>query len=337
MARDLARDVVRGLTSLEMAFVNVSDLPWTAHSGYVGQITYADTIFPCFAFLSGMSPAPARRSLGLIGLGLSLNTVSAVAYGKHVRLPGVLQRLGLASLIANEPHLGLLRKWNGTPLILLWYAITLLGVSRSNAQNPLAHPNYPAAETSTIAQTRIDKLAFGQSLHTPSFDPEGLLGSLTTAVSMIVGRSFTTANLTVLQKAITATSMVITGESLHFLAPKYAPISKGLWTPSFVLISSGISILKYLAVERAIPYLPVDVQDILQAVGRRSLEAYIISTLLTMLIRLGGEKSILKQGINKIGRITGSAVADFIMSLGLTGTVAVAAKILVARNLKLSW
>src|SRR5690349_14629008 len=102
MPRDPARDVVRGLTALEMTFVNVSGLRWTDHSPYIGQITYADTIFPCFAFLSGMSPTPIRRSLGLVGIGLSLNTVSAFANGKAVRIPGVLQRLGLASLVAND-------------------------------------------------------------------------------------------------------------------------------------------------------------------------------------------------------------------------------------------
>lgn len=338
MSRDATRDIVRGLTSLEMTFVNISTLRWTAHSDYIGQLTYADTIFPCFAFLSGMSPAPARRNVGLIGIGLSLHTVSAAVNRKSVvRIPGVLQRLGVASLIANEPRLELLRRWHGAPLVLLWYAVTLLGASETSIGNPLAHPGYPGAEARGIAQTRIDRFLFGQGLYAPSYDPEGLLGCLTTAVSMLVGRSFTEQRYTASQKVAASIGMITVGEALHFLLPKYAPISKTLWTPSFVLVTSGVSILKYLAVEKAIPYLPAAVQNLLQVVGKRSLEVYVISTLLTMLFTLGGEQSFMARGMRLIGSVTGAAAADFVMSMGLTGIVAASAKFMVSRNLRLRW
>lgn len=338
MPRDPARDIVRGLTSLEMTFVNITGLQWASHSGYVGQITYADTIFPCFAFLSGMSPAPTRRSVGLIGIGLSLHTVATVATGKPVvRIPGVLQRIGLASLIANEPRLAFLRRYQGVPLVLLWYAITLLGALETSIDNPLAHPDYPAADTLGTAQTRIDRFFFGPRLYRPSYDPEGLLGSLTTAVSMLVGQSFIEQNLTVPQKLMASVGMISVGEALHFLLPKYAPISKSLWTPSFVLVTSGVSILKYLALEKAIPYLPPTIQDLLLAVGKRSLEVYVVSTLLTMSFKLGGQQSIFDRGTRLIEGVTGPAAADFIMSLGFTGIVAASAKFMVSQNLTLRW
>lgn len=285
MPRDATRDVVRGLTSLEMTFVNISTLRWTLHSGYIGQITYADTIFLCFAFLSGMSPAPARRNVGLIGIGLSLQTVSAVVNRKPVvRIPGVLQRLGVASLIVNEPRLAFLRRYHGVPLMLLWYAITLLGASKTSIENPLAHPDYPAADARGIAQTRIDRMFFGQGLYTPSYDPEGLLGSLTTAVSMLVG-----------QKIMASITMITVGETLHFLLPKYAPVSKSLWTPSFVLVTSGVSVLKYLALERAMPYLPTTLAsdagwylkgNLREPAGRGSLQRKICSWCLTIVHNL---------------------------------------------------
>ena len=338
MPRDVTRDVVRGLTSLEMTFVNVTNLRWALHSGYIGQITYADTIFPCFAFLSGMSPTPTRRSVGLIGMGLSLHTLSAVANGKPVvRIPGVLQRLGVASLIANEPRLAFLRKYYGVPLVALWYAITLLGASKTSLDNPLAHPDYPAADALGTAQTRIDTLLFGERLYRPTFDPEGLLGSLTTAVSMQIGRSFEDQNLTVSQKIIASLGMITVGEALHLLLPKHAPISKSLWTPSFLLVTSGVSVLKYLAVERAIPYLPSTIQTMLLAVGKRSLEVYIVSTLLTMLLKFGGEQSLMDRGLRLIGSVTGPAGADYIISLGLTGIVAASAQFMVSQNLRLRW
>jgi predicted acyltransferase len=338
MPRDPTRDVVRGLTSLEMTFVNVSSLRWTLHSGFVGQITYADTIFPCFAFLSGMSPAPARRNVGIIGIGLGLHTVAAAANGRStIRIPGVLQRLGVASLIANEPHLAFLRRYHGVPLVLLWYAITLFGASKTGIDNPLAHPDYPAADALEIAQTRIDRFLFGQGLYRPSYDPEGLLGSLTTAVSMLIGRSFESQNLDLSQKLVASIGMITVGEAAHLLIPKYAPISKSLWTPSFVLVSSGISILKYLALDAVIPYLPTAIQNLLQAVGKRSLEVYAISTLLTLLLKLGGEQSFMARGMRWIGIVTGPAGADFIISLGLSGIVAASAQFMVAQNLRLAW
>lgn len=338
MPRDPRRDIVRGLTSLEMTFVNTTGLQWASHSGYIGQITYADTIFPCFAFLSGMSPAPVRRNAGVIGIGLGLHAVAAIGFGRPVvRIPGVLQRLGVASIIVNEPRLAFLRRYYGAPLVALWYAITLLGTSKSSVENPLAHPDYAAPDTLGTAQTRIDTFFFGQRIYKPTYDPEGILGSLTTAVSMLIGRSFEDATVPVSQKVAASIGMITVGEALHYLLPKYAPISKSLWTPSFVLVTSGVSILKYLAVESVVPHLPTAIQSLLQEVGKRSLEVYVVSTLLTILLKRGGDQSLMARGIRLIGSVTGAAGADFIMSLGLTGIVAASAKFMVSQNLKLTW
>lgn len=340
MARDPTRDIIRGLTSLEMTFVNISSLRWTSHSPYIGQLTYADTIFPCFAFLSGMSPTLPRRNIGLIGLGLGLNTLSAAINNKPaIRIPGVLQRLGLSSLIANNPFPPILRQYHGAPLIFLWYIIIIFGAPKTIANNPLAHPKYPCTEPWATAQNRLDKLLFGPPrLYTPIYDPEGLLGSLTTATSMLIGRSFTSSqknqNLSAAQKALVATTMITLGETLHYLLPKYAPISKSLWTPSFVLVTSGISILKYLAVEKIIPYLPLAFGNLLSDVGKRSLEVYVSSAVLTALFKIGGEQSFMAWCMRFMGH---PAVADFVVSLGLTGIVAAVAKVLVLRDLRLCW
>lgn len=333
MPREPARDVVRGLTALEMTFVNVSGLRWTDHSPYIGQITYADTIFPCFAFLSGMSPTPIRRSVGLVGIGLSLNAVSVFA-GKTVRIPGVLQRLGLASLVANDGHLSFLQKYEGLPLLVLWYAVTLLG---SRGPNPLAHPDYPSADASTTAQTKIDKFFFGGRIYKPTYDPEGLLGSLTTAVSMLIGRALIQRGVSKSQVVVESLGMIAVGETLHYLLPKYAPISKTLWTPSFVLVTSGVSVLKYMAVEALVPYLPNVLRSVLEAVGRRSLEVYVVSTLLTMALNYNGDQSIFSLGKHYLVKLFGESGSDFVMSLGLTGIVAASAKIMVSRRIRLQW
>lgn len=334
MSRDPIRDAVRGLTALEMTFVNVSGLQWTAHSPYIGQITYADTIFPCFAFLSGMSPAPVRRNVGIVGIGIGLQTISAFANGRSTRIPGVLQRLGVASLLANSPYLDFLHVYEGLPLIALWYAITLLG---SKSSNPLAHPGFPDADPSKTAQTRIDTLLFGSRIYRPSYDPEGLLGDLTTAVSMIVGRAFEQKRFFRSESIVEGLGMIAVGEALHYFLPKYAPISKSLWTPSFVLVSSGISILKYFAMDAAYPYLPEIVKSVLEAVGRRSLEVYVVSSLLTMLLKYGGERSLFSRGIRSMKKFIGEAGSDFLMSWSLTGVVAASAVSMVSHRVRLQW
>jgi predicted acyltransferase len=333
--RDPARDALRGLNALEMTFVNISKLQWTAHSPYVGQITYADTIFPCFAFLSGMSPTPTRRSVGLVGLGLGLETVSAFANGRAIRIPGVLQRLGVASIIANEPSLAFLHKFYGLPLIGLWSAISLLGSSSS--VNPLAHPDFPSADPLDTAQTKIDKFLFGSRLHRPTFDPEGLLGALTTAVSMLVGQVFSQSNFSTTERLVGSISMIALGEALHFSIPKYAAISKSLWTPSFVLVTSGCSILKYLSVEILLPYLPSTIRSMLEATGKRSLEVYFLSYLLSVALQYGGSESIWSRALAGLEIRVGKSYSDFILSLGLAGLMAASASFLVSQRLRLQW
>ncbi len=104
-----------------------------------------------------------------------------------------------------------------------------------------------------------------------------------------------------------------------------------------MLVTSGVSILKYLAVERGIPYLPTAIRDLLQVVGKRPLEVYIISTLLTVLFKLGGSQSFMSRGMRLIGNAIGPAGADFVMSLGLSGIVAASAQFLVSQQLRLTF
>jgi len=281
-----------------------------------------------------MSPSPLRRNIGLVGIGLSLQSISAFANGRQLRIPGVLQRLGLASIIANEPQLSILQQYDGLPLALLWYGITLLG---SNNNNPLAHPDYPSADPSETAQTKIDKFLFGERLHTPFYDPEGLLGSLTTAISFLIGRSFAHSTLSRSQKLLKSVGMIALGETFHYILPKYAPISKSLWTPSFVLVTSGTSILKYLAVEVLIPYIPETIQSLLEVVGKRPLEVYVVSTLLTMILKYGGEQSLFSRATRFSGKEFGRAMPDLVVSLGVVGTVAACAKSMVSHHIRLQW
>lgn len=229
----------------------------------------------------GMSATPARRSIGLIGLGLAVNAANAYSNGGKVRIPDVLQRLGVASLIVNEPLLNPCKRLIGLPLIQIWYTISFLLAGSSNI---FAHPAYPDADPYETSQTRIDRACFGDRIYTPSFDHEGLLGALTTAVNMLVGQSAISANVSASQRLIGSLILIAVGQSLHIFIPKYAPLSKPLWTPSFALVTSGYSLLKLLLVQLITPHLPKPVEDFLGSIGQRSLEMYLLSSLDSKLV-----------------------------------------------------
>lgn len=332
MARDPSRDVLRGLNVLEMAFVNICSLPWTNHAGYIDQPTYADNVFPCFAFIAGMSRTSSQRSVSLVGLGLGLNVLSAWKSGDKLRIPGVLQRLGLASLLANTASLELLSRFCGLPFVALWY---LVSFGLGPLANPFAHPDYAAADPGSTAQTKIDSFFFGDRIYTPSYDPEGLLGALTTAVSMVVGRQFVLQKFKTTQQVLLGISAVAAGEILHLFIPRYCPISKSLWTPSFVLITSGLSILKFVAVRQTLPYWPSFLSSSLEEVGKRSLETYLLSSIIELYLQAGGHKSWWFTVMSQLEPMFGRSISDVVMSLGFTAIMAQAAKLLVRNDWKM--
>lgn len=332
--RDHARDVLRGLTALEMAFVNIAEIPWTNHSGYIDQPTFADTVFPSFAFLMGMSPTPARRSVGLIGLGLALNAANAFSKGERLRIPGVLQRLGVSSLLFSANSLKFMQELAGFPLLGLWYAISFILAGSSNI---FAHPAYANADPYETSQTRIDRFCFGDRIYTPSFDPEGLLGALTTTFSMLIGQAAVSGRFSTLQQSAGALAMISLGEAMHIFLPKYAPISKTLWTPSFALVTSGTSIIKFLSVRVLTPYLPKPIENFLASIGRRSLEMYLLSTLTEMALQHGGARSIWTHAVSGVAQYTGRAAADFVLSVSFTILMGLGAAGLAHCGLRLRW
>lgn len=321
--RDPTRDIVRGLTALEMTVVNSSALGIFAHAPYIGSMTYADNIFPCFAFLSGMSPATPRKSVGLIGVGLALHSIQAAASGKKIRVPGVLQRLGIASLIFNaypQQELALV----GTAV---WYAASV-GLADNKQQ--------PFEPASGSAQTKVDKMICGDRIYTSSYDPEGMLGNLTCALSMLSGYLFQSYNLSMERSVVSGLGMIGLSLGLHTFLPAYAPISKSLWTPTFVLQSTGVSILKYTAMEALIPHLPQDVRYVLSCVGRRTLETFILSTLVQMGLQYGSD-SIWQRVKRALTPYIGEPAADFSLSAALAGIVGFAAVTMVKEGIRLSW
>lgn len=373
--RDQARDVVRGLNVLEMTVVNITTVGFLQHGRYIDRPTYADTIFPTFALLAGMSrSSSSRRTVAMVGLGLALNAVQAVVKGVPTRIPGVLQRLALSGAILDfvpviRNNLASSPLAVAAGLIALWYGISIAGTT--DAPNPFANPGVEYCNPSTTAASRIDVASFGERIYTAAYDPEGLLGCLTTAVTMLIGRWLGTGGRDPLSRSTltVASTLVASGYALDYLSPAYAPFSKALWTPSFAATTAGFGILKYAAVAllHRSDLIPAAVGSVLTAVGQRSLEIYILSTLANLSLQYDARQrdvpgkrrysthfarddSIWAQAIAALTQLYATVLetvapeavqqrarglADLTLSLSLAGAMAAAAVFMVKYDIKL--
>lgn len=279
-ARLLSLDVMRGLTILAMILVN-NPGSWGSLYGPLGHAkwhgwTPTDLIFPFFLFMVGVAMAYSfakytdgaghatravwwrilRRVALLILLGLALNAsgrLIGVPLGYQdawdwgtLRWPGVLQRIGLAYLIASVVVLRADRRgrWIAAATLLTLYTLILK-----------LTPTYvePTARLSaeSNAVLGLDRAVIGEQ-HMWSgavTDPEGLLSTLPSAVTVLIGYA---VGRWLKQNPITpmgagrllAIGLLVAAAGQAWDAGPHPgwgmPINKALWTPSFVLLSGGL-------------------------------------------------------------------------------------------------
>lgn len=289
MSRTLEIDVFRGLNILEMENTESCNHPFFDHAEYQHmQMNYADTIFPCFSFISGMllrkeKVIPIRKSLQLVGLGMVFNSIPSLIEGEKFRPLGVLQRHGLSSIILNNIVSPKTRNSIYFPisLVSIWCFISIL--LAKNKKKPFNNEEF-------TAQQRIDCIFFKGRTYHENFDPEGLLGALMTTITIWSGSWFMQQNFNNLQTFLFGSCFLSSGLILSKISPNYFPISKPLWTPAFILTSNGWSILKYLLVKVSIPYLPKCITTMLSVVGKHSMEVYFLGELLLLLSKYEFQK-----------------------------------------------
>lgn len=232
---------------------------WVQHVDWEG-LRFADVVFPWFLFVAGVSMALsfdkradqsrllfwahfAARVLGLLVIGLVLNHYSHRAV---LRIPGVLQRIALASALA-APFVRRKLPWvllAATAFLAVHTAILL------SAQPPASIAAVATRPFEAVAYW-IDVRAFGaEHLYRGGFDPEGLLGVLSSAGQVLLGVA-TGRVLTDHHReyrwigglAAAGFAAVVAGAAIDVRLP----IVKKLWTAPFVLVTSGMAAMLLVA------------------------------------------------------------------------------------------
>ena len=250
--RILAVDVVRGLAVVGMLLVNNAGIPAAMpqalrHAAWQG-LTLADQVFPLFLFTVGASMpfsqraqrpgAVLRRVVVLFLLGCLL-----VSAKQHRLAPstGVLQQIAGAYLLA-WALLRLPRRAQlpAATLLLagLWAAFTFVPA-------PGVRPG-SWAPGSNLAEY-VDRLLLGQ------FSEHGVLVMVSSSVSVLAGvaagRLLRGAPAGMTRRLLALGAGML---ALGLLVAIAVPVGKPLWTPSFVLVTAGISALLTAAAYRLV-------------------------------------------------------------------------------------
>jgi predicted acyltransferase len=312
-SRLVSLDVFRGLAIASMILVNTPGswshvYPPLLHAEWHG-FTPTDLVFPAFLFIAGAAMAFSlgkyhtdtaidtalylrilRRCALLFALGLFLNSFGFI--WKHwpspdfrdLRILGVLQRISLAYLGGSLLALNLKRRglWIATGGILLLYWLILMAV-------PVPGVGVGSLTPEGNVAGYVDRLILGAShLYTPTFDPEGLLSTLPSIATVLLG--YFTGDWLRDQPRTSRTSggLVMFGLAAVILGALWGlalPINKQLWTSSYVLYSGGWSLLLLAAC-----YELIEVRNIrrwsfpLQVMGMNAIFVFVASGIVVRIL-----------------------------------------------------
>lgn len=245
-----------------------SVFPWLTHADWNG-CTLADVVFPFFIFILGAAMPFAfarrmdqgdqrralyvrivRRTVFLIALGIVLNVIAAMPALGGLRLPGVLQRIGLVYLVAALIVLHVSPAKRVVVLIALVLAHWVLLVV------PFGGAAFGLSPSNNLAGF-IDAAVFGRHLLAVTGDPEGLLGTMPAVSTALLGsiageclRPHGESSVHLRRLAIVGVMAMVAGWTWAF----GLPLNKSLWTGSFVLWTGGLAALML-----ALCYLLLDV------------------------------------------------------------------------------
>jgi len=314
MKRVQAVDFLRGLTIMLMILVNTPGswsyvYPPLLHAEWDG-LTLADFVFPFFLFIVGISISIAYRhkkkdqdtykkilirSLKLIGLGLFLNTFLPYYpfLEESIRIPGVLQRIGIVFCVVSILYLN----FNSKQLLII-SSVLLLGYWIWLAYIPLPDGSLPTLERSqnNWANYIDSKLLKGHTWK-PDYDPEGILSTFPAIVSAIIG-VLIGETLIKSKKKPKFSFLIITGILLivsGYILSIFFPINKALWSSSFVLVTSGFATLLLTIFYYFMDHKNYQFGNMVKYVGANAILIYFLSSFISKIfysINLGKDVTI---------------------------------------------
>ena len=270
--RLLSLDVFRGLTVASMILVNNPGswshiYPPLKHAEWDGW-TPTDLVFPFFLFIVGVAitfslggkvengigklaiiRGVTRRSATLFLLGLFLAAFPFFQLGV-IRVPGVLQRIGVCFLFASI--IFLFTGARGQAIA----AFALTAVYWILMKAPLVPDDYVAAvierggsiEKEANLAAYLDNMLLGGHLWSQSktWDPEGILSTIpavaTTLFGILAGHWVKSKRA---PKEKTAGLLVAgaAGITIGLILNIWFPINKSIWTSSYVIFTAGMAML----------------------------------------------------------------------------------------------
>ncbi len=269
--RLLALDVFRGLTVAGMLLVNDPGT-WSAiyppleHADWNGW-TPTDVIFPFFLFIAGVTTSlslSARRAQGaddgaltrqivrrgvlivLFGLLMAAFPFYPMERLTHIRIPGVLQRIGVAYMCAALLTLRTTLKHQvaivATLLFGYWFVITLVPVP--GAMGGIGATLNTVPSRTLAAWT--DRLLLGGHLwiNSVTWDPEGPLSTIpaigTAMLGVLAGR-WIGAKKPLEERLNGLFAAGALGMTVGLMWNWSFPINKSLWTSSYVVFTAGMA------------------------------------------------------------------------------------------------
>jgi predicted acyltransferase len=294
----MSLDVFRGATIASMILVN-NPGTWSAmykpldHAEWHGW-TFTDLIFPFFIWIVGVAiPLSTarrleqgqsrqqllwhalRRAVIIFALGFFLNSLSLVLdaslwrdglgswlqyYATHVRVPGVLQRIGICYFIAMLIYLS-----SGIRGQVIWIAGLLMGYWVLMIVGPMlgfgsggleAHGNFSEWVDNAVLNGKVIGMHVWRGGKT--WDPEGVFSTVPAIATCLFG-IMAGHVLRSKQTPETKTAwLFVGGNLLLFLGGVmdcWLPINKKLWTSSYSVFMAGMAMNCF-----AVCYWLVDVQ-----------------------------------------------------------------------------
>ncbi|MGA8500060.1 MAG: heparan-alpha-glucosaminide N-acetyltransferase domain-containing protein [Candidatus Sulfotelmatobacter sp.] len=310
-------DLFRGATIAAMILVNNpgnDHAYWPLEHAEWNGWTPTDLIFPFFLFIVGVSLVFSsetrlsrgdsrslllrhafRRAVIIFAIGLALNWIVDSLLSRGVRIPGVLQRIGICYFAASILYLYLRPRTRALVVAALlvgyWILMRFVPVPGLGVPGREISFLHPDANLGAYLDRRFLIHLWGTSsrLYEITRDPEGLLSTLPAIATALLGvftGEWLRSKRSPQNKALGMLIFGVIGLILGKTWGIWFPINKKLWTSSYVLFTAGFALVCL-----ALCYWATDIKHWRGAwtrpfliFGRNAITAYIIADLFAVLL-----------------------------------------------------